>query len=55
MGKVMFKGHQEFRPDDPEEFEINVNKPVSKHYAMLRFWSLKDCRKTYNKHLKGQQ
>ncbi|CAI2358861.1 unnamed protein product [Moneuplotes crassus] len=54
MGKVMFKGQASYngRQDEVEEIEINVSKPVSKNFALLRFWSLKDLRKVINRHSK---
>ncbi|CAI2359095.1 unnamed protein product [Moneuplotes crassus] len=50
----MFKGQPSYNgiQDEVEEIEINVNKPVSKNFALLRFWSLKDLRKVINRHTK---
>ena len=53
MGKIVSKGYQFNDYPNPTEYNIKVNKPISKKFVLLRFWSLKDLRKMYMKHWKN--
>ena len=52
MGKIAFKAHQFSEFSNASEYNIQVNKPISENYLLLRHWSLKEIRKMYIKHYK---